>query len=243
MLNHWGHTPGHLLILLYFHFQGRNLTWGRPVRKSRPQRSPLPSCSSRPSGRWRTSSMSLHWSSSSSSEHTPSERRTGSCTCWRKTSSTRRSTPKTSEWEWSVLAQREKRRYDWGDGGIEDRKQSCLTIWLWRSNQPGEATALYRWLLFSPAALPPPQLPFASISKVFYTEQTNKSRQTVPTACEGAHSCTQIQKDSFYFLVGSVLFVFDCILTLYYCCLFVCRDGDIFPQWNIISHASPLLLT
>lgn len=150
MLNHWGHTPGHLLILLYFHFQGRNLTWGRPVRKSRPRRSPLPSCSSRPSGRWRMSSMSLRWSSSSSSGRTPSERRTGSCTCWRKTSSTRRSTPKTREWECSVLAQREKRRYDRGDGGIEDRKRSCGTIWLWRSDQPGEATA------FSPAALTPP---------------------------------------------------------------------------------------
>lgn len=41
--------------------------------------------------------MSLHWSSSSSSGHTLSGKRTASSTCWRKTSSTRKSTPKTKE--------------------------------------------------------------------------------------------------------------------------------------------------
>lgn len=75
--------------------QGRNPTWGRPVRRNHQLRSPSSSCSSRPSGRWRTSFTSLHWSSSSSSGHMLSEKRTGSSTCWRKISSTRRSTPKT----------------------------------------------------------------------------------------------------------------------------------------------------
>lgn len=83
----------------FLYTQGRNPTWGRPVRRSRPLRNRLPSCSSRPSGRWRTSSMSLHWSSSSLSGRTLSEKRTESCICWHKTSSTRKSTQKTEEIE------------------------------------------------------------------------------------------------------------------------------------------------
>ena len=75
--------------------QERNPTWGRPAKRSRPRGSRSPSCSSRPSGRWRTSSMSLHWSSSSLSGHMLSEKRTGNSTCWHKTSSMRKSTPKT----------------------------------------------------------------------------------------------------------------------------------------------------
>lgn len=77
--------------------QGRNPTWGRPARRSRPLRSRPLSCSSRPSGRWRTSSMSLHWSSSSLSELMLSEKRMENSTCWHKISSTRRFTPKTSK--------------------------------------------------------------------------------------------------------------------------------------------------
>lgn len=77
--------------------QGRNPTWGRPARRSRPPRSRSPSCSSRPSGRWRMSSMSLHWSSSSLSELMLSEKRTGNSTCWHKISSMRKFTPKTRD--------------------------------------------------------------------------------------------------------------------------------------------------
>lgn len=123
--------------------QERNPIWERPARKSRPQRSPSPSCSSRPSGRWRMSSMSLHWSSSSSSGHTLLEKRTGSSTCWRKTSSMRKSTPKTKEtwlcraWgSYSAKAPMKKVRkdYRW--------PWSCRTVRLGRSDQTGEVTAL-----------------------------------------------------------------------------------------------------
>lgn len=100
----------------------------------------------------------------------------------------------------------------------------------------GAATGLVRRPLFVGGCFflqqhcPPPTHFRFHFKGLLHGSAVKKSRRTVPTAREGVHTCTQIQKDSFYFLVGSVLFVFDCILTLYYCCLFVCRDGDIFPQ-------------
>lgn len=140
--------------------QGRNPTWGRPARKSRPQRSLSPSCSSQTSGRWRTSSMSLHWSSSSSSGHMLSEKRTGSSTCWRKTSSMRKSTPKTKEthvcgrvWRGHLIQAQmcslKKRRkvsllvtvwlVQTCDCSI---MWSCRTIRLWRSDQTGARSVI-----------------------------------------------------------------------------------------------------
>lgn len=110
--------------------QVKNPTWGRPARKSRPQRSPSPSCSSRPSGRWRTSSMSLLWSSSSLSGHMLSEKRTGNSTCWHKTSSMRKSTPKTEETH--VHRRRHRLRCAvWDEKQKEgETKRLPVTVWL-----------------------------------------------------------------------------------------------------------------
>lgn len=153
--------------------QGRNPTWGRPARRSRQRRSRLPSCSSRSSGRWRTSSTSLHWSNSSSSGHMLSEKRMGNSTCWHKTSSMRKSTPKIKEthvnWRvWSVMekdghfckgsdvqSETKKRRkvrvsvidYYWLCGRcvhvIENITWSCRTICFWRSDQTGNSSVIH----------------------------------------------------------------------------------------------------
>lgn len=95
--------------------------------------------------------MSLHWSSSSSSGHTLSEKRTASSTCWRKTSSMRKSTPKTKETgvcrgERTLgTGSDEKRRRDgrlsgwFGAWGCELSRRTICLLW---SDQTGKVTAL-----------------------------------------------------------------------------------------------------
>lgn len=224
-------APGSFKPLLVFS-QGRNPTWGRPVKRSRPQRSPSPSCSSLPSGRWRTSSMSLHWSSSSLSGHMLSEKRMENSTCWLKTSSMRKSTPKTEDSHVNRGAR----------GGYFIQARMCSLVWKRRD---------YRWwwlLCYSHVCQPTGR--GAHISSAGCVPSSSQAftpfhlhdkghqhkwpllarcwkrplRQLIrPWLLTGLH-CSRLNPFIGSVLFGCVLLFFNSLLWL----SFVCEDGDIF---------------
>lgn len=248
-----------------FSSQGRNPTWGRPVRKSRPQRSLSPSCSSLPSGRWRTSSMSLHWSSSSLSGHMQSEKRMGSSTCWHKTSSMRKSTPKTKKKDLFVEEH----------GGVrctlkKKRKTRLLvTVWLvctcdWehkvllqKQSASDAAIRLVTALFFHvcasqqfasagcvPSSPHGPQLPFTSISKVVCAEGfcRHMSGDGLSYSWSDLDSWSALlfsDPDKTFSLALYCLVVFDCVLILYYGCLLYVKMVTFF----MVKTTSPCLAT
>lgn len=245
--------------------QGRNPIWERPARKSRPQRSLSPSCSSRPSGRWRTSSMSLHWSSSSSSGHMLLEKRMGSSTCWRRTSSMRKSTPKTKEaCLIRVCRSYSAKRLRWkrwgrttGDRAAENVMWSCRTICLgtqrsdWRADcsvTDTSARQLDGELVFRQQCVPSQQPVGASAPFHFHFKGRLHRWSSAVTCLET--DCPNSWSDLDFWLIsrwsgqnifiGSVLF--GCVW-LYFNSLvllsFVCKT----VTFSVVKKTSPCLTT